>query len=222
MDDATAIVMELLRASGVSLLRGRVLVPTPRLVAIARKATEKAKVVESIEMVPADGEVRLHLVIKMMGSSTRVVVRAAVASFHLAASGGALRLRLLEAPTFSGKNGGKTTGLLGMIGAFGEAALSSMGPEKIAQTVAEFMGPPLSARGDLLTLDLGAIPAVQTLLARPTAMGKIGEVVHVTGARFRPGGLEIALKVRPRVAVRAMRERVFGAKVPPRPPGGER
>ena len=73
------------------------------------------RVVESLEMVPGEGDVRLHLVLKMMGNSTRVAVRAAVATLHLAKSGGALRLRLLEPPTFAGKHGGKSGGVLGMI-----------------------------------------------------------------------------------------------------------
>ncbi|MEO7094585.1 MAG: hypothetical protein ABI175_15115 [Polyangiales bacterium] len=213
-DEATALVLDLLRASGLGLLRGRLVIPTPRLVAIARQATARVKVVESIDLVPADGEVRIHLVLNMMGSTTRVVVRATVASFHLAQVGGALRLRLLEAPTFSGKNGGKTPGLLGMIGAFGEAALTSMGPEKIAQTVAEFLGPPLSARGDLLMIDLGAIGAVKKALSRETPMGMIGNLVHVTGARFRAGGLEVGLELRPRAAVRSFTGRLFARRLP--------
>jgi hypothetical protein len=214
-DEATALALDLLRASGLGLLRGRIVIPTPRLVAIARQATAKVKVVESIDLVPADGEVRIHLVLNMMGSSTRVVVRATVASFHLAQVGGALRLRLLEAPTFSGKNGGKAQGMLGMIGAFGEAALTSMGPEKIAQTVAEFLGPPLSARGDLLMIDLGAIPAVKKALSRETPLGMIGNLVHVTGAKFRAGGLDVGLDLRPRAAVRSFTSRLFARRLPP-------
>ena len=204
--------MELARASGFGLSRGRILIPTPRLVWLARKALAKAKVVESLEMVPGEGEVRLHLVLQLMGNTTRVVVRAAVASLHLADSGGALRLRLLEPPTVSGKQGGKGGGLLGMIGAFGGAALTSMGPNGIVQTVAEFLGPPLSAHGDLLTLDLGAIPVVKKLVRRMAPVGVLGDVLHVTGAHFRPGGLEIAVRVRPSVAARAIAARILGKK----------
>jgi hypothetical protein len=138
-------------------------------------------------------------------------VRASIASFHLAKDGGALRLRLLEAPTFAGKNGGKTDGMLGMLGAFGEAALSSMGPEGIAQTVARFIGPPLSARGDLLNVDLGSIAALKRALANETPVGAVGDLVHVSGARFRPGGLEISLRPQPRAVVSSLRARLFGA-----------
>jgi hypothetical protein len=214
-EDVAAMVLDLLRASGFGLFRGRLVIPTPRLEAIAQKATAKVKVVESIRMVPAEGEVRMHLVLNMMGSATRVVVRAAIASFHLAASGGALRLRLLESPTFSGKHGGKSEGLLGMIGAFGEAALTSMGPEKIAQTVAEFLGPPLSARGDLLMIDLGALPPIKKALQRDTPVGKVGDLVNVTGAKFRAGGLEIGVQVRPRAAVLSLGSRLFTRRLPP-------
>ncbi len=208
--DAQTIALELARASGVGLARGKILIPTPRLVWLARRALAKAKVVESLEMVPGDGDVRLHLVLKMMGNSTRVAVRAAVATLHLAKSGGALRLRLLEPPSFAGKSGGKSGGVLGMLGAFGEAALTSMGPRGIVQTVAEFMGPPLSAHGDLLMLDLGAIPAVKKLVRRPTPVGEVGDLLHVTGAHFRPGGLEVAVRLRPRAAVNAIADRLMG------------
>jgi hypothetical protein len=215
------VALEIVRASGIGLLRGKVTIPTPRLVSIARQATAKVKVVESIDLVPADGEARLHLVLAMMGDVTRVVVRAAVASFHLASGRdvggqlrvvGALRLRLLEPPTFAGRFGGKSGGILGMIGAFGEAALASMGPEKITSTVAEFMGPPLSARGDVLSIDLAALPQVRKALARATPLGSVGELVHVTGARFRPGGLELTLRLRPRVAVSALVTTVLGRR----------
>lgn len=206
---ARALVIDLLRASGLGLLRGRVLIPTPRLVAIARQALAKVKVVESLELVPADGEVRIHLVLQMMGNATRVVVRVGVASFHLSERGGALMLRLLEPPTFAGKHGGKSGGVLGMIGAFGEAALSSMGPERIVATVAEFLGPPLRAKGDMLVIDLGAIPAVKKGLARETPVGVVGEVVNVSGARFRPGGLEITVQMRAKTMFGALRDRVL-------------
>src|SRR3954471_5257972 len=81
--DASALAFEVLRASGIGLLRGKVLIPTPRLVAIARQALAKVSVVESIELVPAEGEVRVHLVMRMMGNVTRVVVRVGVASFAI-------------------------------------------------------------------------------------------------------------------------------------------
>lgn len=210
VEDARTIALELARASGMGLARGRILIPTPRLVWLARRALAKAKVVESLEMVPGEGDVRLHLVIKMMGNSTRVAVRAAVATLHLAKSGGALRLRLLEPPTFAGKHGGKSGGVLGMLGAFGEAALSSMGPSGIVQTVAEFMGPPLSAHGDLLMLDLGAIPAVNKILLNATPVGDVGDLLHVTGANFRPGGLEVSVRLRPMTAVSKLRGRLLG------------
>jgi hypothetical protein len=209
--DPKKVAMELITASGPSLLFGRVTIPTHRLVAIARGAIEKVKVVESLDLVTGDGDVRIHVVLQMMGSATRVVVRASIASFHLAKDGGALRLRLLEAPTFAGKNGGKTDGMLGMLGAFGEAALSSMGPEGIAQTVARFIGPPLSARGDLLNVDLGSIAALKRALANETPVGAVGDLVHVSGARFRPGGLEISLRPQPRAVVSSLRARLFGA-----------
>ncbi len=209
--DPRKVVMELARASGAGLLRGRLTIPTHRLVAIARGALEKVKVVQAFDMVPGDGDVRMHLTLQMMGSTTRVVVRASIASFHVARGGGALRLRLLEAPTFAGKNGGKSEGVLGMIGAFGEAALSSMGPEGIAQTVAHFIGPPLSARGDLLSVDLGAIPALRRAMGNETPVGAVGDLVHVRGARFRPGGLEVSLQVRPSAAITSLRTRFFGA-----------
>jgi hypothetical protein len=134
---------------------------------------------------------------------------------------------LLEAPLFAGTNGAKTPqGMLGMLGAFGQAALSSMGPEGIAQTVAQYMGPPLSAHRDLLSLDLGAVSKVQELLARETPLGRVGEIVHVTGANFRPGGLEIALKPRPRPMLATLAssfvggliDRWKGRQLPPAPP----
>jgi hypothetical protein len=208
--DPKAVALEVARASGMSLLRGRVTVPTTRIIAIVRGALEKVKVVESFDLVPGEGDVRIHLVLQMMGSATRVVVRASIASFYVFKDGGALRLRLLDAPSFAGKNGGKTEGMLGMLGAFGEAALSSMGPEGIAQTVARFIGSPLSAHGDLLSVDLGAIPAVKRALRNATPLGPVGDLVHVTGASFRPGGLEIALQLRPRAAWGTLRSRFFG------------
>lgn len=225
--DVSAFLMDVARASGLRLARGRLTIPTPRLVEVARAATAKAKVVESIDLVPADDEVRIHLVLRMMGDATRVVVRASIASLHLASLGGALRLRLLEAPTFAGKNGGKSAqGMLGMLGAFGQAALTSMGPEGIAQTVAQYMGPPLSAHRDLLSIDLGAVSAVQKLLGRETPLGRVGEIVYVTGATFHPGGLEVALKVRPRPMfsslasslVSSVIDRWSGRRLPPAPP----
>ncbi|MBI2388210.1 MAG: hypothetical protein HYV09_01225 [Deltaproteobacteria bacterium] len=208
--DSRALAMEVLRASGIGLLAGRVLIPTPRLVAIARDALAKVKAVESIDLVPGEGEVRIHLVLQMAGSATRVVVRVAVAAFHVNDKGGALLLRLLEPPTFSGKNGGRSSGLLGMIGTFGEAALSSMGPERILQTVAEFIGPPVKARRDLLILDLGSIPRLKKALARETVVGRVGEIVHVSGARFRPGGLEITLQIQRAPILASLRQRLFG------------
>jgi hypothetical protein len=203
--DPRALAIDVARASGLGLLRGRVLLPTPRLVALARAALASVKAVEGLELVPADGEVRIHLVVQMMGQSTRVVVRVAVAAFHLDARGGSLRLRLLEPPTFAGKHGGRSGGVLGMIGAFGEAALSSMGPERILATVAEFLGPPLAAKGDTLIVDLGKIPALAKALSRETGVGKLGELVYVSGARFRPGGLEIFLRARPKTAIEGVR-----------------
>lgn len=208
--DPRTVALELVRASGFGLLRGRILIPTPRLVSIARDALAKVKVVESLELVPAEGEVRIHLVLRMMGNATRVVVRVGVASFHLNERGGALRLRLLEPPTFAGKYGGKSGGVLGMIGAFGEAALSSMGPEKIVATVAEFLGPPLTAKDDMLMVDLGSIPAIKKNLARETVVGKIGEIANVSGARFRPGGLEISLSIQRRPILDTLGRRFFG------------
>jgi hypothetical protein len=224
--DVSALLMDVARASGLRLARGRVTIPTARLVEVARAATTKAKVVESIDLVPADGEVRIHLVLRMMGDATRVVVRAGIASLHMASRGGAIRLRLLEAPLFAGKAGGKSPqGMLGMLGAFGQAALSSMGPEGIAQTVAQYMGPPLSAQRDLLSIDLGAVPKVNELLSRETPVGRIGEIVHVTGAQFHPGGLEVSLKVRPRPMfaslassfVGGLVDRWSGRRLPPAP-----
>jgi hypothetical protein len=207
-DDPRAVLLEIARASGLGLARGRLLVPTPRLLAMARGALASTKAVESMELVPGDGEARLHLVLRMMGSSTRVVVRASVAALHLSSEGGALRLRLLESPTFAGKHGGKAGGMMGVIGAFGEAALASMGPERIVQTVADLIGPPLEAFGDLLTLDLGRIPAVKRAVTRETPLGRVGDLVHVTGAKFRPGGLEIGLRVRPKIAIAKVRARL--------------
>ncbi len=206
---AVEIALEVARASGLGLARGRLLVPTPRLVTLARSALAGTKAVESIEIVPGDGDVRLHLVLRMMGSSNRVVVRAAVAALDLAADGGALRLRLLESPTFAARNGGKAAGVMGVLGAFGEAALASMGPQRIVQTVAELIGPPLEAKADQLTLDLGQIPAVKRLVQRQTPLGRVGDLLHVTGACFRPAGLEIALAARPAAAVATVRLR-FG------------
>ena len=201
---------EVLRASGIGLLAGRVLIPTPRLAAIARQALSKVKVVESIDLVPADGEVRIHLVLNMMGSASRVVVRMGIAAFHLNEKGGALFLRLLEPPTFAAKNGGKNAGLLGMMGAFGEAALTSMGPDKIVQTVAEYLGKPLRAKNDLLIIDLGAIPALRETLARETVLGRIGEVVNVAGANFRPGGLEVTVQLQRRTIFNTLSRRFLG------------
>jgi hypothetical protein len=203
-DDPVTVALDVLRASGLGLAKGRVVIPTGQLVAFVRKAAAKAKAVHQIDLVPGDGDVRIHLLLKLMGAETRVVVRAAVAGLQVAGHGGALRLRLVEAPTFSGRYGGKAPGMLGMIGAFGDAALSSLGPTGIAQTVAEFLGAPLSAHGDVLSIDLGAIPAVARALSKPTPLGPVGDLVHVTGARFRAGGLEIGLEVRPRVAVRSL------------------
>ena len=223
----SALLMDVARASGFRLARGRLTIPTPRLVEVARAATKKAKVVESIDLVPAEGEVRIHLVLRMMGDATRVVVRAAIASLHMGSSGGAIRLRLLEAPLFAGTSGGKSAqGMLGMLGAFGQAALSSMGPEGIAQTVAQYMGPPLSAQRDLLSIDLGAVPKVRELLGRETPLGRVGEIVHVTGASFHPGGLEISLQPRPRPMLASLAsslvggliDRWSGRRLPPAPP----
>lgn len=208
--DPRAMALEVVRASGLGLLSGHILLPTHQLVALVRKGAAKAKLVESIDLVPGDGDARLHVVLQMGGSATRVVVRIALASFYLSESGGALRFRFLESPSFAGKNGGRGAGLLGMLGAFGSAALNSMGPEGIVQTVAEFLGPPLSARGDLLTVDLGGIPALQKALLRDTPLGRVGELVNVTGARFKPTGLEITVKVRPRSALSALRSRFLG------------
>jgi hypothetical protein len=202
--------IEVLRASGIGLLAGRVLIPTPRLAAIARQALAKVSVVESIDLVPADGEVRIHLVLNMMSSTSRVVVRVGIAAFHLNEKGGALFLRLLEPPTFAGKNGGKSGGLLGMIGAFGEAALTSMGPEKILQTVAEFLGKPIRAKGDLLIVELGNIPKLKEMLAKETVLGRVGEVVNVSGANFRPGGLEITVQVHRKTIISSLRQRFLG------------
>ncbi len=208
--EARTAALEVVRASGFGLLRGKILVPTPRIVAIVRQGLANVKVVESFEIVPADGEARMHLVLQMMGNAQRVVVRLAVASFHLHDKGGALRLRLLESPTFAGKHGGKGGGLLGMIGAFGEAALTSMGPEKIVATVAEFLGKPLKAKDDMLIIDIGQIPSLKKALARETVIGKIGDIVNVTGARFRPGGLEITVQLRPRTVFGSLRKSLFG------------
>ncbi len=216
-EELTSMLLELVRASGFGLLRGRVVIPTSRLNAVAKQATAKVKVVESIDLVPTEGEVRMHLVLNLMNSATRVVVRAAIASFHLSGDRGALRLRLLEPPTFAGKNGGKAPGMLGMVGAFGEAALTSMGPEGIARTVAEFIGGPLSALGDMLSIDLGSILQVKQALLRQTPVGRIGDAVHVSGARFRPGGLEIGLQLRTRSIFGALRS---GGYVPRLPPAG--
>lgn len=202
------IALEIARASGLGLTRGRLLVPTPRLVALARSALATTKALESIEIVPGDGDVRLHLVLRVMGSSSRVVVRAAVAALRLGADGGALQLRLLESPTFAAKHGGKAAGMMGVLGAFGEAALASMGPERIVQTVAELIGPPLEAIGDHLTLDLGQIPAVRKLVQRVTPIGRVGDLVQVSGASFRPSGLEITLRVQPKAAVTTVRARL--------------
>lgn len=208
--DPRALAIDVLRASGFGLLRGQILLPTPRLVAIARAALANVKAVESLELVPAEGEVRMHLVLQMMGNTMRVVVRLAIASFHLHERGGALRLRVLEPPTFAGKHGGKSGGVLGMIGAFGEAALTSMGPERIVATVSEFIGPPLSAKADLLSIDLGSIPALRNALGRETIVGKIGDIANVSGARFRPGGLEVTVQIRPRTILSSLRGRLFG------------
>jgi hypothetical protein len=208
--DPRAIALEVLRASGVGLLAGRVLLPTPRLVAIARQGLAKVKVVESIDLVPGEGEVRIQTVLQMAGSATRVVVRFAIASFHINEKGGALMLRLLEPPTFSGKNGGKGGGLLGMIGTFGEAALTSLGPEKTLQALAEFVGPPVKARNDLLIVDLGSIPQLKKALGQETVVGRVGEVVNVSGANFRPGGLEITLQIRRKPILASLRQRLFG------------
>lgn len=201
---------EVLRASGVGLLAGRVLIPTPRLVALARQGIAKVKVVESIDLSTADGEVRINMVLNMMGSTSRVVVRVGIAAFHLNEKGGAFLLRLLEPPTFAGKNGGKSNGLLGMIGTFGEAALTSMGPEKIVQTVAEFIGKPVRAKNDLLIVDLGAIPKLKETLAKETVLGRVGEIVNITGANFRPGGLEITVQLQRRTIFSALRTRFLG------------
>jgi hypothetical protein len=208
--DPRTIGLEVLRASGIGLLAGRVLIPTPRLAAIARQALAKVKVVESIDLVPADGEVRIHLVLNMMGSSSRVVVRVGIAAFHLNEKGGALFLRLLEPPTFAGKNGGKSGGLLGMIGAFGEAALTSMGPNKIVETVAEFLGKPIRAKNDLLIIDLGSIAKLKDALMKETIFGRVGEVVNVTGANFRPGGLEVTVQLQRRSVLKTLRTRFLG------------
>jgi hypothetical protein len=211
-DDPFNLLVDVVRASGLGLARGRVVIPTAQLVGLARKAASKAKPVRAIDLVPGEGDVRIHLLLEMMGAETRVVVRAAVAGLHVAGTGGALRLRLVEPPTFSGRYGGKAPGVLGMIGAFGDAALSSLGPAGIAQTIAQFIGGPLSSEGDVLSVDLGSIPAVKNGLARATPLGQVGALVHVTGARFRPGGLEIGLDVRTRTAVRGalgtLRERL--------------
>lgn len=208
--DPRAMALEVLRASGIGLLAGRVLIPTPRLAAIARQALSKVKSVESIDLVPAEGEVRIHLVLNMMGSASRVVVRVGIAAFHLNEKGGALFLRLLEPPTFAGKNGGKSGGLLGMIGAFGEAALTSMGPDKIVQTVAEFLGKPLRAKNDLLILDLGSIGKVREALTKDTLFGRVGEIANVTGANFRPGGLEVTVQLQRRTIFNSLRTRFLG------------
>lgn len=209
-NDPRAMALEVLRASGIGLLAGRVLIPTPRLVAIARQGLAKVKVVESIDLVPGEGEVRIHLVLQMAGSATRVVVRFSIAAFHINEKGGALLLRLLEPPTFSGKNGGKGGGLLGMIGTFGEAALSSMGPERILLTIAEFIGPPIKARNDLLIVELGKIPQLKKALGQETVLGKVGEVVNVSGANFRPGGLEITLQIQRKTIFSSLRQRFLG------------
>jgi hypothetical protein len=207
--EARALAIDVVRASGFGLLRGQFLLPTPRLVAIARQALAKVKAVESLELVPAEGEVRIHLVLQMMGNATRVVVRVGVAAFHLSERGGSLMLRLLEPPTFAGRHGGKSGGVLGMIGAFGEAALTSMGPERIVATVAEFLGSPLRAKDDLLIVDLAGIPAIKKALAQETPVGVVGELVNVTGARFRPGGLEISVQMRPQKVWGRLRDRVL-------------
>jgi hypothetical protein len=211
-EPASTIALEVVRASGLRLARGKILIPTPRLVAIARGALAKTKALESIDLVCGEGDARLHLVLRMMGNATRVVVRAQVATLHLSADGGALRLRLMESPTFAGKHGGKAGGMIGMLGAVGEAALASMGPERIVATVAELIGPPLSAFGDLLVLDLGAIPAVKRAVQRVTAVGRVGDLIHVTGASFRPRGLEISVRARPRVVIEVLRGRIGGRR----------
>lgn len=208
--DPRQMAIDVLRASGLGLLAGRVLIPTPRLANIARQALAKVKVVESIDLVPAEGEVRIHLVIQMMGNATRVVVRVGIAAFHLNEKGGALFLRLLEPPTFAGKNGGKSGGLLGMIGAFGEAALTSMGPDKIVQTVAEFLGKPLRAKGDLLIIELGNIPKLKEMLGKETVLGRVGEIVNVSGANFRPGGLEVTVQLHRKPIFASLRQRFLG------------
>lgn len=208
--DPRAVALDVLRASGIGLLAGRVLIPTPRIVAIARQGIAKVKVIESIDLVPGEGEVRIHTVLQMAGSATRVVVRFSIAAFHVNDKGGALLLRLLEPPTFSGKNGGKGGGLLGMIGTFGEAALTSMGPEKILLTLAEFIGPPVKARNDLLIVDLGSIPQLKKALGQETVLGRVGEVVNVVGANFRPGGLEITLQIQRKPIFASLRQRLFG------------
>ncbi len=211
-DDPLTVLADVVRASGFGLARGRIVVPTAQLVALARKATSKAKPLRSIDLVPGEGDVRIHLLLEMMGAETRVVVRAAVAGLQIKGNGGALRLRLVEPPTFSGRYGGKAPGMLGLIGAFSDAALTSLGPAGIAQALAQYLGGPLTAEGDVLTIDLGAIPALKTGLARVTPLGTVGDLVHVTGARFRPGGLEIGLEVKARTAARgalgALRERL--------------
>lgn len=201
---------DVLRASGIGLLAGRVLIPTPRLTAIARQGLAKVKVVESIDLVPAEGEMRIHLVLNMMGSTSRVVVRVGIAALHLNEKGGGLFLRLLEPPTFAAKNGGKSNGLLGMLGTFGEAALTSMGPDKICATVAEFIGKPLRAKNDLLIIDLGAIPKLRDMLVKETILGRIGEVVNVTGASFRPGGLEVTVQLQRKKIFNSLSRRFLG------------
>ncbi len=202
-----AIALEIARASGLGLARGKLLLPTPRLVALARSALESAKTIESLELVPDEGDARLHLVLRVMGTSTRLVVRAAVAALELRADGGVLGLRLLEAPTLASKDGGRATGVMGVLGAFGGAALASMGPERIVQTVAELIGRPLEASADRLTVDLGKVAAIRKIVQRPTPLGRLGDLIQVTGARFRPDGLELSLRVRPEAALASLRAR---------------
>ncbi|GAC1353054.1 MAG: hypothetical protein NVSMB1_22300 [Polyangiales bacterium] len=208
VDEGRTIALELIRASGWGLSKGRLLLPTARLTWLARRALTKAKMIESLEMVTGNDEVRLNLVMKLMGNATRASVRASVSSLHVNRHGGALKLRLLETPTFAGMTGGKGGGLLGMMGAFGGAALASMGPKKILQSIAELLGPPLSAKGDVLILDLGRIPAVKQLVCTPTPFGLLGDLVHVVGARFQPLGLEVVFQVRPRAALHQMQSHI--------------
>lgn len=185
----------ILKASGLGILMGRVVLPPDLINGWLKAATQSSGIVSGIGIDFVEGSGTLRATLSLLGNPMAIEATINVARVQLDSRKFDLGLALLKKPRVV--EDGADTVLDKLVEKVGDAALSSLGPHDVVRLIEAAAPAVIQGHEDVITVHLDAIPAVRGLFDRVTQFGRPRDLLTIRHARVRKKGLVLWAAVHP-------------------------